>query len=153
MPLPSLMQEKAALDTQRQTMESSVRQTEIMQRVYDSISNQRKDFSDYHKDFNEFRKSIIRGNDDRKSLTNYIQNIKSTNYTADKGKGKDTSTDFLKGALGKLLGAKNEGPTQLQQKIAEDTRVTREYSERMSTSLDILARSQDEGNKGNPKNV
>ncbi len=145
MPLPSLMQEKAALDTQRQTMESSVRQTEIMQRVYDSISNQRKDFSDYHKDFNEFRKSIIRGNDDRRSLTNYIQNIKSTNNTADKAKGKEESGDYLKTALNKLMGARNDGTLQLQQKIAEDTRMTREYSVRMAASLDILAKGQDEG--------
>lgn len=142
MALPSLMQDKAILDTQRVTAENTVKQTEIMQRVFDSIANQRKEFNEYRKDFSEFRKSIIRGNDDRKSLTSYIQNIKTTNYTADKAKGKDNSTDFLKGALGKLIGAKNDGSTQIQQKIAEDTRITRDYSVRAAASLAILAESQ-----------
>lgn len=144
MALPSLMQDKAILDTQRVTMENSVKQTEVMQRVLDSISNQRKEFNEYRKDFTEFRKSIIRGNDDRKTLTGYIQNVKSSAYTADKAKNKDGSNDFLKSALNKLLGVKNEGGTQLQQRIAEDTRVTREYTTRMAASLEILANGQSE---------
>ena len=135
MTLPTLMQDRAAADTQKQALDNSIKQSDLMQKISDVIKIQRNEFNEYRKDFNDFKKSMTRDSG-KTTISDYIKNIKTAPGQPKTSNTRDSNnTDFLKGAMTKLLSAREN---TFQQKIADDTKITREYMSRMSQSTDKI---------------
>ena len=136
MALPNLMQDKVTMDMQKVSMENIIKQSEFMQRLVVLNQDQKKSLNEYRKEFDLFRKSLVRRDDNKKTLTDYIQNIKSTKFS-DKDKGGDNN-NFIKAVVDKIVNSRNDSGSQLQQKVADDTRLVKDYNLRMANALEAI---------------
>ncbi len=147
MALPNLMQDKVTMDMQKVSMENIIKQSEFMQRLVSLNIDQKKNLTEYRKEFDLFRKSIVRRDDNRKPFSDYVQNIRSTKFT-DKDKGGDTGSSFIKAVVDKIVNSRNDSGSQLQQKVAEDTRLVKDYNLRMANALEAIRDNDNEAKKG-----
>lgn len=133
-------------DMQKVNMDNIAKQSEFMQRLVSISRDQKQSFNEYRKDFDSFRKSFTRRDGDRGSLNDYFEKILKTRL-GDKGRPEDSGNNFIKAVVDRIVNSRSDSGTQLQQKVAEDTRVMREYNLRMANALEVIKDSSDENKK------
>lgn len=146
MALPNLMQDKVTMDMQKVSMENIIKQSEFMQRLVSLNQDQKKSLNEYRKEFDLFRKSFVRRDDNKTSFTDYVQNIRTTKFN-DKDKNNENGNSFIRAVVDKIVNSRNDSGNQLQQKLAEDTRLVKDYNLRMANALEVIRDNGDESKK------